>query len=82
MAEATINDGVIECGTWSMKGNALLYVGKNIYPSDADLDDLYQVLHTWHMTKAVDKTYIDRVEKAVQSLKDDPLYKPEGGEEC
>lgn len=71
MSEATINDGVIECGTWSMKGNALLYVGKNIYPTDADLDDLYQVLHAWKLAQAYDKKYLAKVAKA---MKDEPLY--------
>ena len=45
MPEATIDEnGVIECGAWSFNGQALLYVGKNIYPTSDELDQLYQLL--------------------------------------
>jgi hypothetical protein len=45
MPEATIDEnGVIECGVWSFNGQALLYVGKNVYPTSDELDQLYQLL--------------------------------------
>ena len=77
MPEATIDEnGVIECGAWSFNGQALLYVGKSIYPTDADLDDLYAVLHARHMAQAYDKTYLDKIQKIADRM----LYKGEPNE--
>ena len=83
MPEATIEkrkDGtnLIICGTWSLAGNALLYCGKNVYPSDSDLDDLYAVLHARHVAQHYDSEIMKRIGEAVEDVKDDELYGGEG----
>lgn len=84
MPEATIDEnGWFVCGecTWTPNVDMLIidsphndisFVGNTL------LDDLYAVLHARHMAQAYDKTYLSKVEKAAQSLKDDDLYKSDG----
>lgn len=72
MPEATINDGVIECGAWSLTDIGLLYINLKtgyaaiLHPTNADLDDLYQVLHAWKLAQAYDKKYLAKVQKAIE----------------
>jgi Mg2+/Co2+ transporter CorB len=85
MPEATIDEnGVIECGEFRIMDGAIFQRQFNYWKAilwEDSFDDLYQVLHARHMAQAYDKTYLAKVEQAAKSLKDDPLYKPEGGEE-
>lgn len=80
MPEATIDEkGVIECGKFVKMTNGNLYriAGKmfKLLASNADLDDLYAVLHAWKLAQAYDKKYLAKV---AQAMKDDPLYGGEG----
>jgi hypothetical protein len=74
MPEATINDGVIECGKFVKMTNGNLYriAGKmfKLLASNADLDDLYAVLHAWKLAQGYDKKYLAKV---AQAMKDDKL---------
>lgn len=84
MPEATIKNGVIECGNFKIEGNFLFQRLDGMWWSvlwDNDLenlhrfDDLYAVLHARHMAQGYDKTYLAKV---AQAMKDEPLYKDEG----
>jgi len=87
MPEATIEmvDGiqVIRCGNFRLEGKWLTgYVRDGswhatISLTDKYLDDLYAVLHARHMAQHYDSELIARIEKAVESVKEDELY---GGE--
>lgn len=76
MPEATIDEnGVIECGEYRIADNAIFQRHFNHWKAIIwveDFDDLYQVLHTWHMSKAIDQTYLA---KLAEAMKDDALYK-------
>lgn len=81
MPEATIDEkGYIKCGAYEMstpriaisKGYKLYKENKYLCTfNEFDLADLYQVLHTWHMAQAVDKTYLDKIQKIADRM----LYK-------
>jgi hypothetical protein len=70
MPEATINDGVIECGKYRIMDDAIFqneYYCWRAIIWEKDFEDLYQVLHAWHMAKAVDKTYLGRLAEAMKN---------------
>ncbi len=89
MPEATIDDdGNFVCGRFNWtpmvencKTEELTINMKPYYLSftdSLDLDDLYAVLHARHMAQHYDSEIIARIEKAVEAVKDDPLYGGEG----
>ena len=82
MPEATIDDdGNFVCGicTWFSKNDSICIIHPDVVfiACESLLDDLYAVLHARHMAQHYDSELIARIEKAVESVKEDELY---GGE--
>jgi len=80
MPEATIDEeGSFVCGQWKYKpSNDAVHFGRldKVIAWGAWLDDLYAVLHARHMAQAVDKTYLDKIQKIADRM----LYKGEPNE--
>jgi len=84
MSEATMNkDGNFACGVFEWMPD-LDVVNINLINDDGSqgyywirfyLDDLYAVLHARHVAQHYDSELMARIEKAVEAVKDDGLYK-------
>jgi hypothetical protein len=84
MSEATMNkDGNFACGVFEWMPD-LDVVNINLINDDGSqgyywirfyLDDLYAVLHARHIAQHYDSELMARIEKAVEAVKDDGLYK-------
>ena len=79
MQEATIDEnGVIECGKFMYVDGWLCSKyesGYNQIIPEYFLDDLYAVLHARHIAQHYNSELMARIEKAVEAVKDDGLYK-------
>jgi len=80
MPEATIEK---EDGELLIKSGAFMFRKGGLYKnwyhlrefSASDMDDLYAVLHARHVAQHYDSELMARIEKAVEAVKDDGLYK-------
>ena len=80
MPEATIEK---EDGELLIKSGAFMFRKGGLYKnwyhlrefSASDMDDLYAVLHARHVAQHYNAELMARIEKAVEAVKDDGLYK-------